>query len=570
MAALSMRARKQQAPGIQGVEIESSHKGKDYVKSKDHVETYRSKKLSINGRSAAAIEITVTRDALVRECRLRLGAVRADTTLMTAAGDVRLDGATGSSGATFVVDFGMLRTVSGVAAPVGSTVKSVVPWTGLSFDQAITLPRSGNRIVRFPEVRTERLRITLSTAVKLEDMKTRAGLYLPGPPADLVLSVAAGAPLATFPGRVEPSESTELSAGEWNQAGERLVDVTAALAQRAGDPLGKGEVKVEVTLSAASPGDLSLAVETLTLSRLTRVGLAGRADRLFDLETEHHERIDLDFDHRALIEGVRFRMNGELPPPRVVDPQGPPASADAELVAGCHRSYAFRLPVLNGLGAVEGVRLPVRAEGSGAEARVTLWRAGTASAEPSEALAEGTSGPLPIPAGQDADAWITFPLTRPVPVDELQTPWAALDVVRGRVVVSLAAGEANGRAAACIRQGTANGQWRRLPAVFETGAGLAHLESRVRVVGSESETDPRLPVRIGLVGGSGGLDLDPAGQTLDGELELEPPLASDASRPPQLEVTAYSAGSARLEEVDLIWSEPPPEKLTGKEGSTKS
>ena len=542
----------------------------------------KARPLKASGRVAVSIALDLTHDTLVRECVLRLSAGRSNATFFGDAGDLRTDSALN----TYVVDFGVLRTVSGVAAPVDRKITAVQPWNGLAFGDAVKgLERGGKAILRFSEIQTERLRFELDGDVGLDDVAGQGGVFLPGPPADLVLSIGDEPPLARFPGRVEPGTATEIGSDDWNADGERLVDITEALAGRLGNPLDPSPASIVITLTAGAPGALDLSIERLVTSRLTRVTLDGQSEALFDLDAEADLVVSTDFVQPAQVEGLRFALRGDHDDERVVDPVGGGVATDAELVADAHRSFAFRLPSPAGLGTITGVRLPIRAETSDAEARVTLWQS-SAQGEPMETVGDGVSEPVSVartPAGaEDDETWTTFTLVTPfpVPAGDAPTPvlWAALDVVRGTVIVSLAAGGAPGGAvggetAAAVRRGTATGDWRRLPAVFELGQALAHLAPRVRVVGSEAQQEPRLPIRVALTTatsdapagafGNGGLDVDPAGETFTGEFALAVPIVVGAAKPPSVRVVAYAAGSIQLSAVDLVWSELPPKISQG-------
>ncbi len=532
----------------------------------------RPKRVDIGGRMAVALDLDLTGDSLVRRCLVRLRARRAEATPMVETGDLRVDGGA-ASGQVFVVDFGVLRTVSGVAVPSRSRVLEVRPWSGLAFGDSVAEgERRDPHLARFSEIQTQRLQIRLKDSLTRDEMAAAGALLLPGPPADLALALGGEPPLFTFPGRIEPGDGEALSETDWNRSGERLVDLTEAVAAAYGDSQDPDSRPLSILLTAGAPGELSLRLEELVVSRLSRVHIDGVDEKVLDHPVEEHRALSLSFARDARLEGLRLRVSGEHEAERVIDPAAPPASSAAELLADPHRSFALRLPPLEGLSTLAAVRLPLRAEAS-AEARLTLWLAPQPGRGPEESLAEGVSEPVTLeaatsPVANNTESWTTFRWPRALELAGFLEPagagdlWAALDVVRGSVVLELTEG-GGAPAIDSLRRGTPRGDWRRLPAVFAPGGALNSLGARLRVAGAESEENPRLPLRIGLAGGSGAVDLDPAGGDLRAELVLTQPLAVTAKSSPRLMFTAYSAGSTRLEDVDLVWSPPPPLQLGG-------
>ena len=71
------------------------------------------------GMAARTVVKPLAKNALVRSFTMRVGAARADATTLANAGQVRLQAETDGS-KIIVVDFGMLRTVSGVGRVDGA------------------------------------------------------------------------------------------------------------------------------------------------------------------------------------------------------------------------------------------------------------------------------------------------------------------------------------------------------------------------------------------------------------------------------------------------------------------
>ncbi len=176
-----------------------------------------------------------------------------------------------------VLDFGLLRTVSGVRFEGGAKVFGVRAWNGAGFAEAKLNSGNPEIAVAFAEVRTERLEVTLDGAVT--EAMAADGLFV-------ILPGSAGRPRAadrrrsaglTFPGPVRPETEG------WDAQGQRIVALAAAVAPLAGIPASPGEdpgiVAFQLILSSRVPGILDLGLAESAASRIGRAGLAGEGSR---------------------------------------------------------------------------------------------------------------------------------------------------------------------------------------------------------------------------------------------------------------------------------------------------
>jgi hypothetical protein len=536
------------------------------------------------GQASVSIEVSLPRNAVVRTFDLVVEARRADEVALEVVADVRPNEDVVREA---VVDFRMLRTVSGFRAPAGFAVEKIFGWTGTGFPELPLWPprgtTGGTPQADFSEIRTERLLVVLDGAAPRETLLAAAVVVLPEAPADLELRIDGGPPVWTHPGPVVPGDGTEPVPDAWTVDGRRLVPLAAALAPLVGDPKGAGQASFRLILSSRVPGALALTEVGSEISFIHRARLGGQASR--DLALAGEGTVLVEFDLPDLpetgeIEEVRCTVAGELRPERAVGSLEPTAPAvegppyPAELVADPDRAFCCKLPSHPRLAELSAVRLPLHAGAAGAEARVLLWEG---DGEPERPVGAGASEPVTL-AAEDGlgEGWTTFPFARPVALEAVaggvagvRPLWAALVVSRGSAAWGLGeqpAAPADGtdegpRAAAHLRRGGPSGPWLPLPEVFQRPDGaLQSLRARARVVG-RADKAPLPPLRVRLkeasaaaaAMGSEAQEVSPAPRGVAVSLVLASPQAFGA---PALELTSRAPGSITVRDVDVVWRQP--------------
>lgn len=524
--------------------------------------------LGSTGVSLAALSPVqkLPRNTLVQRFDIVVGATRATRTPAQAAGQVRAYDNAGTH--TVIIDFGVPRTVSSVSVGGTSSLKilRVAAWIGAKFDDPFFGPVVGPPLpvaaARFSsEVRTERLLVTLSAAANATTIGADLELELPELPSDLALRINDGAPVWTHNGPAQANNSDALSLDSFNKRGERLVSLTDALNALLADPLASDELTLDITLSAKVPGLLSLAVRQSEFWRITRQQFAGDSSTTLAFAAEGRQSLPLTLPaptdgQRQLIKQLRFIALAAPGPDRVLPPEGPaPALSTvdgtplADLLLDADRAAAVRLPASPLLAELTGLRMPLAVGGDGAELRVVLWHAGPDG--PDQPLPGGASEPLTMVPGSPAgaEAWITVAFAKPVPLDPLNPPWAALLVSRGALSWTLAR---RADAPGCdIRRGAPNGPWRPLPPAFTSPGGVLDACGRLRRIGRAPKDQPLAPWWASLEGDSRSV---PVAATPKGaNVRLVPANGG----PALLSVLAQGAGSLGLRDIDVVWAEVP-------------
>jgi hypothetical protein len=509
-----------------------------------------------DGVTTATLDISLPRNALVNDYRVLVTAQRVDSTLVQEVAQVRSYAS--NAGNELVVDFGTPRTVSGIDLPSGVNILQVFSWLGSQFapSPAYVKTTGATPDALFAEMRTERLRIIVSRAPSAAEL-AQMRLRLPEPPSGLSISIDGAPPVWTHPEPVQPRSTVSApdEAG-WDKDSKRIVPLTAALAALTGDALAADDaVTLQLKLITQVPCRLSLAVHgTPLLRRIRRVRFGGETTAALAFAAEG--RLDLPLPLPAppaprRIDEMRWVAQAELPATRVQPPLGPDAAAGsgvpvlAEMLVTPERAVCVRLPGGSGLAELLGLRLPLRAFGDGAEARVVLWS--NQGALPFEAMEQGASAPLTL-AAAEAEAWMSFDFAKPVPIAAADMPWLALIVSRGEVGWSLAAA-AGGQPAGdgVVRHGPPNGPWKALPAPLQ--GALLDARARLRLVGLAPKDTPLAPLRLQFAGQE--LALAPTPKGLAGSLALSPGVVLDA---PSLGLVSHVAGNLQLRDIDVISS----------------
>ncbi len=520
--------------------------------------------VSTDGVSSRSLPLKLHRNALVRRYDITLTAAGAEAVLLKDAAKLRRQEGATSGTVDLVADFGALFTVASVGvlsafSPVRIT--AVYAWTGVGFSPQ-PLPLTGLSGVEFPpavmvanfnEVRTERLRIIM-TGVGSRTVEDELWVALPDPPSDLELRIDGGAPVWRFPGPVRAGT------GGWTADAKQTVDISAALAALAGDPDHDDEATFTLSLTSRTPGRLDLAVGAKELRYLTRPTSGDPAPVEFDIEGRRTVPLALP-SWVQTVERIGMTVAGALPPERADPPVGPPVATRlgtggvvpdgvAELVLDVDRSAAVRLPA--GAGLLEelvAIRLPLRAEAGGAEARVVLLAAREDTSEPGEPMEGGASKAATWEEG-DEYGWTTFEFAKPVKLDPaVPLPWAALAVGRGRVAWPLAVASAPAADAnAAVRRGPPAGPWQRLPALVthDTAVGGA-----LRVIGHAGRDHPLAPVTVEVAGATGSVPVTPTAKPVAVEWPPAPQVGAvhPAAGVVSLVVTSRVGGALTLADV---------------------
>lgn len=453
-----------------------------------------------------------------------------------------------------VIDFGTLRTVAAVAAPVAIT--SVAPWLGTTFGDAIDLVRSlDGRDATFTELQTERLLVTLASARPPADVARDGLVITTTPPADLELLVGA--------------RRVFVRAGPAPAAFTTDVDVTAevqAVVDAGGIVDEDGNLPVRVTLSARVPGDLGLSVpEPPRFLRTTQVDFPGpSAPVLFADEGLVSLPVPLppeagDWTIHRVIVTVAADDPG---PVRVLPNVGPGVSGDAELVLDPDRRLVVRLPAgpLRRFAEIAGVRLLLTPQAGGIEVGGAL-HSGTAT-EPGPPVGDATVTPLSLPAGPPR--WVTLSLARPVRTavavpDQDAAAWVSLAVTRGSATLALTDPDrTDPDDVALLRRIAPNGLTRSPSTVVrqrgaagEVAAPIATDVLALRVVGLAPEEAPIPIASVALAGGRSLVEEGPAGSYT---LSADPP---GRRRSLRLDLTTTAATRLVVGPVIVAYTEEP-------------
>lgn len=372
--------------------------------------------------------------AVVTRAVVRLTASAPGTTSLGGIATVRASaGEPDARSNQVVVDFGTLRTVSAVAAP--TSISKLTPWAGTKFGGTITLNPSSGNAVTFTEMQTERLLVDLATS-QLPSAVAADGLVTTmTPPADLELTVGGG--------------RIWLRAGPAPAGFAEDVDITAAVqgvvdAATAGDV--HGNVAVRVTLAARVPGKLGLTMTEEPRFLRTHVVSFPPATTTIIFDEEGVADLALPLPSEAqgwtIHRVIATAVPSDPGPERVLPPDQPVISTEAELVLDSDRRLVVRLPPapLGRFERLAGMRILLSPQAEGIEVGGALLT-GTADA-PGEPVADAGLTPVSLNAG--AQAWVTLRLPRPIDLAKVRQPapndhlWVSIAVTRGAARVALA------------------------------------------------------------------------------------------------------------------------------------
>jgi hypothetical protein len=263
-----------------------------------------------------------------------------------------------------------------------------------------------------------------------------------------------------------------------------------------------------------------------------------------------------------VVRGVVLDVSAKIPSLRVVPPDGPSVSSDAELVLDPDHALVVELPpaATADFAAVTGVRLLLSVGPDGAELAGTL-RSGTKDA-PGDPLPKGALGPVtlqpPDRAAPAGPAWIDLGLATPHQLAGGAFVWLELQVARGSIVWKLAVPHADPKSNAQLRRRTSSGTYVGLSTI----AGITGFSGALRVVGQEKPNDPLAAVRVAVAGGADTVAGVPtqAGTTMILGLQapgvVPAPLAGTSDRELPLELTISTPGSYAVTSAELQYTQP--------------
>jgi hypothetical protein len=520
-------------------------------------------------RKSARLPLTLPRSAKLDSLTVVVGAAPAQRANLNAVAQVRIERLPSNAGTSVFIDFGTPVTVSGLRFPISLELAGMVvyPWTGTAFAlwHSPGFPRVNNPDVGSQdwvfegEVLTERLRVDIGA--ELSDVGAIASQWqvlLPQGPSDLELALADGTRLWSWPGPVPKGASATAPVGQFNSAFFANVDVTAPLAALCGDPSAPHDDArvVELVLTTRTAGILSLAEGARTAFTLHRPLLAGAAESALVFEAEGV--VDVPVTLPAPPSGKAWSIQkleltgaGEFAAERTFPAQGPEASPHASVTLNPERAVAIQVPLEQlpseqRYAALAAIRLPVRAVGGSAEARVMLL---TATGQgPGEPVEGGTSEPVVV-AEAAQEAWTTFALSSPIQ-QAAANLWAAVVVSRGALEVKLAQAAPGGPAwlaASALRRGAPKGPWLLLPSGT---AALAAARGRVRARGAPTKSPPWHPITVELWQAAGAVVKRGASATFEpspkGKSLVLAPATPGPVNTAWLRISAFAAGNLTL------------------------
>ena len=525
------------------------------------------------GITSRTLEIKLRRNAVVSKFDVVVQAARADITPIQNAAQVR-PGEPTSSGSginAFVLDFGTPRTVSSVSLPSDLAIQRITAWIGSSFAPTPAWPppegsSTPAASVSMPEIRSERLLVEVTGSLDLTIVASDGNLILPESPSGLELRIDTGAPVWTHPAAAQGGAGAAITDQAWNTDGKRLVHLADAFAKLTGDPMKDEEVTFQLVLTSRVPGVLDLSVDAADWNVTRRMDFGGDTAKTLKFDGEGIATLPLTLPaplagrQRSIAE-LRATAIATLPPERILPAVGPPpAGGLADLVLNPDRAACVRISGVHPfdeLAQLTGIRLPLQAGDTGAEARVVLWsNKGGGAEQPLDVIPDATSDPVTLPAATSED-WFSFRFKTPVAFDPTAPPWAALLVTRGEVTWTFGATSgASDLIDLCrVRVGPPAGPWKLLPPPFEPPGSLSAARGRCRLMGLASRDHPIAPLRLDLVpvspagAAAAGLDVTPTAKGAPAGISARPAFRADQLA---LVVTSRAVGEVTLRDIDVI------------------
>lgn len=429
-----------------------------------------------------------------------------------------------------VLDFGRMRTVSGLDLGAGVDPGGVHPWLGAAYGPNVGLD----------EVMTERLLLT-GSKVDPDKVKSTGKVTLPGAPADLEVIVA-GKRIFFQSGEAKRAAlGTTMAKDDYFVA---AIDATDAVRTAAAiNP------SVLVELRAATAGILALAIQ-LTRTRIHGVVFPEGKERVVSFASEGTATLEVplpsDSKDSWRVVGVHMKVTSKLGVQRITPAIGPAASTDVELSLDAEHPVALQITPaeLESFDAIDGVRIQVRvAEGTAEIAGVLLANVllADASGAPGEPLPGGALAPLQVKA-EPGFTWQTLTLRK-----TLRLPggplWLALQVGHGRLAMKLAASGGG-----AIRRGRPGGPWQG----FSTGIAVTP-RAALRVVGEGREGATMYALAAGL---PNALHVASVPTAEGAELTLVPSNPIRAAKTLKIALTAIAPGAYRFGNVQIFYRLP--------------
>lgn len=515
------------------------------------------------GSLSARLSVTLPQNAVVSAFQLTITARRADQAVAAEIAQLRGEPGEGANTHQIIVDFGTVRTISAAVFNISAQIKQVDTWNGTEFPlynynspfvaTSDNPPNPG--FARFrSDVRTERLRIIVTSTQTIGALLADLRLILPDTPKDLAITMDGGAPVWTLPGQAAKGTGTTPVTDAWNALNERRVDLTDALRRVTGDPLNPENRTFELVLTSQEAGLLQIQQHALIYQRIRRAQFGGADATSLSFEAEGVTEVTPtapDTPAGAIAQSISLTAAGTFELDRRIPATGPdttPVSvADnaplIEVEVTSQRAMILRLDTVAGLPAFKGLRLPLKAGVEGAELRLLPWEnAGPGRIQPLSALEDLTGEPVALDPGGAAPVWTSLMFGAPLEIDPDNLPWVALLVARGAISVGLS--DTRG---AAMRVGPPSGPWRQMPALFGT-VPYSGLRFPYRAIGDAVATNHPAPLIIEVPGApeaTTSLDPTPGGNPLR--------LNALNTTTPKLRITHFGAGALDLRAVDIVY-----------------
>jgi hypothetical protein len=450
-----------------------------------------------------------------------------------------------------VIDFGKMRTVTGVVLIDKHTMSDIYAWQGAAFSAGNVatgapsgMTDSGSH--EFDEVLTERLKVVTSTGAS--DFAASCSVILPTAPTDL--EVVVDGKRAWFQQgeakRGAVGQGIVAQDGDYFVASVDITDAVAAAvtaaAKRTGVAPGTKATAVAVELRAATPGFLALDT-SVSVARVYTVDFPG-PQQVVAVASEGPASLDLPLPATAphwRVKGLSLTASAKLDPARVLPPTGPAASSAAELLFDLAHPIALEATrdKVAAFGTISGVRIPLRVDTGTAEVGGVLLAASSDApdAGPGDPIDGGELTPLTVNAG--ANGWTTLTLRRPIkaPAGAL---WIALQAAHGTAAIGLAS--SGGK----VRRGRPGGPWRG----FSTSVAVVPAAS-LRLIGEASEGNA-IDALSAAIGGATTQSFTPTTDGSEVDLAFDPAVTPSGATL-RLDLIATAPGAYRFGGVQIFY-----------------
>lgn len=382
---------------------------------------YTSLPPSVTSGYETTSSLDVPAGAVVDHAVVNVAASAPNSALISEVAEVRsAAGDPGDDSDQMIIDFGVMRNVSGIEGPV--SIDHVAPWLGTSFGDADDQREGGAISVALQEFQTERLLVTYASSVSVAAVAA-CRVVTTTPPADLELTVAGTR--AWFRQGAVPAGFSE------------DVDITTAV-QAA---VTAGTSPVPVVLKTRVPGHLELGpVGTVQFLRTHVVQFDQGETTIVDATAEGEIDVPLPLPAASSawkIHRIVGTVVAEDRGPERIDPAvGPAPLTAAELTLDPDRRIVVRLPAdaSQRLATIAGVRIRLHAGASGIGVVGGLLD-GSPTA-PGSPVPGGEVVEVPVEPTSTAD-WVTLRFAKPVALPFDGTLWLSLAATRGSAILGL-------------------------------------------------------------------------------------------------------------------------------------